>query len=136
MSRRSTARLRKKLRLGDMVTISLINLKKNGYAQKGFSIPKWLLFCEYILSNYPLGVYLYEANSTKSKYITLINLSTKFKIRFSDHAPNLKKEIEKDCDFFVGFTNFTKFSTRDALNAAINHFGLERSLRQELQLKT
>lgn len=40
-----------------------------------------------------------------------------YTVRFSDHAPNKKREKNGDCDFFVGVTNFKVTTTDDAIKA-------------------
>lgn len=86
-----------------------------------FKKPKWIEFCEVFL-NYPhLEIYLTEAKTTNSKYLQLEykrgNYIALFSVRFSDHAPNKKREKSGDCDFFVGVTNFKVTTTSDAILA-------------------
>lgn len=82
---------------------------------------KWIEFAEDLLHN-GYKVSLYEAKTTFSKYLTIEKGNKKFKVRFSNHRPNINKELENDCDFFVGVTNFEVHTTKDALNAVRNYF--------------
>lgn len=91
-----------------------------GYEEKA----KWILFCEQLLEE-EYTLYLYEAQQTYSKYITVYrddSMKT-FKVRFSNHKPLLWRELSKDCDFFVGVTNRTVTTTEQALEAVRRHFG-------------
>lgn len=69
---------------------------------------------------------LYEARQTKSKYCTVKRDVKSFKVRFSDHKPIYHREMQGDCDFFVGVTNTGSRNTHDAINATCNFFGVQR----------
>ena len=91
----------------------------SGYPKKA----KWIEFCETLLDEgYTLR--LYEARETVSKYITISKSGSPltFKVRFSNHRPIHSREVQKDCDFFVGVTNLTVTNTQQALIAVRNHF--------------
>lgn len=90
------------------VTLELLSSKTaNNYPKQ-----KWIMFCEYFLQKgYELT--LYEARRTVSKYITISNGIKSCKIRFSNHKPILEREINQDCDFFVGRTNLQVSTARD-----------------------
>lgn len=62
---------------------------------------------------------MYEVKKTVSKYITVHNSTTgrNFLVRFSNHAPNYKREKNGDCDFFVGRTHLGVTNTANALFA-------------------
>ncbi len=82
---------------------------------------KWIEFCEILLKQgYKLK--LYEAKYTYSKYIMIFKGNKSYKVRFSDHKPILQKELDNDCDFFVGVSNLGITTTKDALNAVAKHF--------------
>jgi len=82
---------------------------------------KWIIFAEELLkSGYKVS--LYEAKTTVSKHLTVEKGNKKFKVRFSNHRPNMRKELENDCDYFVGVTNFQVHTTEDALIAVNNYF--------------
>ena len=71
-------------------------------------------------------VELYEARQTKSKYCTVRHAGKQFKVRFSDHKPIYRREMQGDCDFFVGHTHTGIRTTHDAANAVCNFFGVQR----------
>jgi len=83
----------------------------------------WMKFSRALLSRgYSLS--LYEARQTVSKYITVHGINDDFyTVRFSDHRPNIKRELNRDCDFFVGVTNFSVTNWKQALSAVLKHFG-------------
>lgn len=81
---------------------------------------KWISFCEtLILQGFDL--YLYEARKTVSKYITIKQGKKRFKVRFSNHKPIYYKEVQRDCDFFVGVSNLGTTTTEDALQAVYKY---------------
>lgn len=82
---------------------------------------KWIEFCRAMLA-YNYVVSLYEARQTYSKYITVTSRGQSFKVRFSDHRPIYEKEMNGDCDFFVGVTNTGVRTTEDAIQATLEHF--------------
>jgi len=82
---------------------------------------KWVQYCEFF-HNMNYGVILYEAAHTKSKYVYVSDGSRVFKTRFSDHPPNKDKELNGDCNFFVGRSNFNTTHTQEAIMATLKHF--------------
>lgn len=82
----------------------------------GYEKQKWIIFCEILLEQ-GFKLSLYEARQTFSKYITIQRGDKTFKVRFSNHRPNPKREAAGDCDFFVGVNNKTTTTTADALIA-------------------
>lgn len=91
--------------------------------KRNFPKQKWIIFCEAMLDE-GYEVYLYEAKTTVSKYITVVGGSKSFKVRFSNHKPNKQKEIFKDCDFFVGMTHLGVSTYNHAINAV--HFHMNK----------
>lgn len=83
---------------------------------------KWISFCESLLEE-GYEVYLYEARKTFSKYITVKKGDKSFKVRFSNHKPIYHREVNKDCDFFVGVTNLGVTTTANALEAVREYMG-------------
>lgn len=85
---------------------------------------KWVLFSTWWLYR-GYEVRLYRAKRTVSKYVTVTDPArgVSFKVRFSDHKPILRRELDGDCDFFVGITNFDIHTTYDAVAAASEYFG-------------
>ena len=92
--------------------------RKHGYDQKA----KWIEFSEYLIDK-GYTLYLYEARQTFSKYITIRKHGySPFKVRFSNHKPIQYRELNGDCDFFVGVTNLSVTTTKDAIYAVEKHF--------------
>lgn len=89
---------------------------------KGYDVPKWISFCRTLMRR-GFQVALYEAQFTHSKYLTVWKNGKNYKVRFSDHPPIKEREVNGDCDFFVGHTNLGKTNTNDALRAVLIHFG-------------
>lgn len=90
-----------------------------------YGVSAWIRFSEHMMK---LGftVKLYEAPRTFSKYITVIGANDVFyKVRFSDHRPILHRELNGDCDFFVGVTNLTITNWTDAVRATIAYFNMQ-----------
>lgn len=94
----------------------------DGLLKKGFSKPKWMMFCETMLER-GFKVSLYEARQTVSKYVTVIDAEgRRFKVRFSNHKPIKAREVKGDCDFFVGITNLSVTRTENAIDATLAFF--------------
>ena len=108
-----------------ILTAGYLKGRVEGLAAKGWSKSKWIYFCEEVMR---LGftVELYEARQTKSKYCTVRRDGKAFKVRFSDHKPIYQREMNNDCDFFVGYTHTGIRNTHDAVNAVCNFFGVQR----------
>lgn len=76
---------------------------------KQFAPPKYLVFMEkmmdagWIVKLHKVGV---------SKYIFVEKGDNLFKIRFSNHKPLYNRELENDCDFYVGISH-TQVSTTE-----------------------
>lgn len=109
---------------GSKISLEDVEQIKGRYRDAGFSIPKYLQFVEAAL-NYQCRVYLYDAQTTVSKYVTLMRGKRKYKVRFSNHKPNLNKEKNGESDFFVGVTNLAVTTTDDAWRAALAFFNLK-----------
>lgn len=88
-------------------------------AKNGWGKAKWIEFCETMLEN-GLSMTLYEAKKSRSKYIKVNNGNKTFKVRFSNHKPIKHREVNGDCDFFVGQTNLGRTSTIDAVKATLD----------------
>lgn len=103
------------------VTPQFIEGKKQRATLFDYPVPKWIEFCERMLTN-GFEVSYYEAQTTVSKYVTIRKGSKSFLVRFSNHKPNRQREIAKDCDFFVGVTHLGVTRTEDAIRAVQEHF--------------
>lgn len=102
--------------------------------EKGYGKPKWIQFCEAMLAR-GLGVTLYEARKTVSKYVTVHTRGKPaFKVRFSNHRPNRIREDRGGCDFFVGVANNAVTTTEQAIAATLGHFGMQRVAPFETRL--
>ena len=86
-----------------------------------FGKQKWIIFCETMM-HYGFTLRLYEARKTYSKYVTVLDAGKEFKVRFSNHRPIYRREVNGDCDFFVGRTNLGVTTTGDAIEATLKHF--------------
>lgn len=78
---------------------------------KPFAPAKYLLFMEQMIKA-GWRVKLYKAGV--SKYIFIEKGTDLFKIRFSNHKPLYGREIENDCDFYVGVSH-TQVSTTEQI---------------------
>jgi len=113
---------RKSLR-GLEVSFDDLSKRAANYAMKGYSPAKWMQFCDEMLK-LKLRVFVYEAPSSYSKYVTVLNEhGRKFRVRFSNHPPSIHKENEGNCDFFVGINNLSTATTGMAVEAAKKFFG-------------
>lgn len=113
-----------KKQVNQKVTPELLEIRGAMWEQKTGKKQKWVMFCEYFLvRGYSLR--LYEAKKTVSKYITLHKPKSgkrRYKVRFSNHRPIRDREVEKDCDFFVGVTHLGVSTARDAAIAVRKFF--------------
>lgn len=89
-----------------------------------YGISQWIKFC-YIMLNEGFGVNLYEARETYSKYITVIDYrgNQSFKVRFSNHKPIKARELNNDCDYFVGVTHTGVRDIHGAIHELLQSFG-------------
>lgn len=88
---------------------------------KKYGKSKWIVFSETLL-NLGYDLTLYEAKETLSKYIYVSMDDKAFKVRFSDHKPSRKQELDNDSDFYVGISNFGVQTTNNALTAVEEYF--------------
>ncbi|NEZ65552.1 hypothetical protein D0962_22810 [Leptolyngbyaceae cyanobacterium CCMR0082] len=88
---------------------------------RGHSHSKWAVYCGAML-RLGLSVSVYKALTTKSKYIYVSNGRKEYKVRFSDHRPN--RQRSDDCDFIVGRSHLGSSSTRAAIEATKEYFGI------------
>lgn len=97
------------------------NFLKNRVSRQ-FGKQKWIEFCEVMLDK-GFTITLYEARQTVSKYITVNNGHGKtFKVRFSNHAPIKYRELNDDCDYFVGRTHTGTRTTQMAIARVLSYF--------------
>lgn len=74
--------------------------------------PKYFEFIKTMILN-GWTVKLYTAGV--SKYIFVIKGMHIYKIRFSNHKPIREKELENDCDFYVGITHLQASTTEQVI---------------------
>lgn len=105
-----------------ILTFEYINDRAEGLKTAGYDKSRWITFCEIMMKD-GFTLSLYEARETVSKYITVLKPGcAPFKVRFSNHRPILAKELNGDCDFFVGHTNLRITNTGQAVSACRQHF--------------
>lgn len=81
-----------------------------------YETPKYLLFIKKMLENgWQVKVYVARV----SKYIFIIKDNEVFKIRFSNHKPLYDKEVESDCDFYVGISHKQVITTEELIKRFI-----------------
>lgn len=96
-----------------------------------YGVSRWIQFCFFMLDRCYV-VSLYEARSTRSKYVTVHGINdTFYKVRFSNHKPNRTRELKKDCDFFVGVTHTGVRTWEDAIDACLEYFDAEPRIAPE-----
>ena len=103
------------------LTVTRTFLRARQLRAKGFPKAKWIEFCEICLDS-GFTVSLYEARKTYSKYVSVLKDGRSFKVRFSNHAPIKSREVNGDCDFFVGHTHLGVTNTEAAIKAVALHF--------------
>lgn len=108
---------------GQLVTREQLYRRARNTQKAGYKTPKWIEFCIDCM-DLGLTVRVYEAQSTRSKYVYLTDGDRTFKVRFSNHPPNETKQITADSDFYVGVSNKLVTTTADALAATRAFFGL------------
>jgi len=78
-----------------------INKMIENYPSK-FPTPKYLIFIKTMIEN---GWRVKLLKIKVSKYVFVLKNEKIFKIRFSNHKPIHYKELENDCDFYVGISH-------------------------------
>lgn len=109
-------KFKKNLHIAKKCNLKKINSAIKNYP-KQFPTPKYLLFIKQMLEN-GWQVKLYVANKV-SKYVFIIKGDDVFKIRFSNHKPIYGKELENDCDYYVGVSH-TQVSTTEQIIKILN----------------
>jgi hypothetical protein len=106
------------------VTHEFLKERAAHYKSLGFPRAKWMIFCDVMLRA-GFKVTLYEARQTFSKYVTVSDGRDQFKVRFSNHKPIKARELQGDCDFFVGVTHTGVRTTSDAIKEIEKVFGID-----------
>lgn len=97
-----------------LLTLEFLDQRERSFDK--YERPKWMYFARHFLEK-GWQVELYEARQTFSKYLTVIYNNRRYKVRFSNHKPILEREINGDCDYFVGRTNLRTTNTDSAIMA-------------------
>lgn len=106
---------------GTDVSKKFLEKKKAILANGGWPVSKWILFCEQLLAR-GYHVVVYEAKTTRSKYVYVVRGQRQFKVRFSNHRPSFDRQIQSDSDFYVGVSHGLVTTTDDALKAVEEFF--------------
>lgn len=106
---------RKNIHLARKCKLSDINILIDTYPKR-YPTPKYLLFIKQMLES-GWEVKLYK--SGVSKYVFTIKGNDIFKIRFSNHKPIYGRQLENDCDFYVGISHAQVYTTEQII-AKIN----------------
>lgn len=83
------------------------------YYPKQYPTPKYLIFIKQMLES---GWYVRIYKVRASKYVFVSKGNDIFKIRFSNHKPIYEKEIENDCDYYVGISHKQVSTTEEIIN--------------------
>lgn len=94
-------KFRKNFHKAKKYSLSKVKTAIKNYPDK-YLTPKYLIFVKTMVEHGWL-VKIYMARV--SKYIFVIKGEDIFKIRFSNHKPIYHKELEEDCDFYVGISH-------------------------------
>lgn len=100
---------------GVLVTEALLR-QRVGSGKLGVS--KWIQYCRFMLAA-GYTVHLYEARQTVSKYVTTSHGGAQYVVRFSNHKPNKRREMNHDCDMFVGVTHTGSRTMDDAIRVCL-----------------
>lgn len=102
---------------------------KNRYENSKYGCPKWVLLIERLIQHnkvrkWKFRIYIYDAKSTNSKYITVVRGEDTFTIRISNHSASSFNFRNRPCDFYVGKHDFSDkwYTYKDAYNATLSHF--------------
>lgn len=107
---------RKNFHIAKEIDLFRIDRKIDNYPGH-FSTPKYLTFMKKMLSE-GWRVKLYEVG--RSKYVFVFKDKLLFKIRFSNHKPIYQKEVESDCDFYVGISHKQVSTTEEIIKKIIH----------------
>lgn len=81
-----------------------------------YPTPRYMVFIKTLIKA-GWKIKLYEAKV--SKYVFCIKGGEIYKIRFSNHKPLLRKELEEDCDYYVGVSHKQVSTTEQILKEII-----------------
>jgi hypothetical protein len=99
-----------------------IEKMKVGARERGHRPSRWVAFSDIMLGlGYEVDVY--RVQGTRSRYVRVYVGKEYYKVRFSDHAPNLTRENYNDCDYYVGVSNHSVGRMMEAVRRAKEHLG-------------
>jgi len=93
--------------------LGVIARKVSYYAssQYQFGAPKYLRFnLRMLREGWRVRLYV-PKSSNISKYVFVYKGERIYKIRFSNHKPIIKRELDNDCDFYAGISNLKVMTT-------------------------
>lgn len=122
-------KFKKNLHIAKPCRLEKINKMIEHYP-KPYAPAKYLIFIKAMLEA-GWKVKIYVANKV-SKYVFIIKGDTIYKIRFSNHKPLYGKELENDCDFYVGISH-KQVTTTEELLKKLN--ALPQSIDDEVNRK-
>lgn len=105
-------KFKKNLHIAKRINMGWVIKQIKNYPAR-YETPKYLLFMKWAIENKYL-VKLYRCGV--SKYIFLIKDNDVIKIRFSNHKPIKWRELEEDCDYYVGISNLQTTTTDQIIN--------------------
>lgn len=98
---------------GSFVLLKDVENIEKWYGSMELPPPKYAVFMRKALeAGYSVKLRSYQ--ETRSKYVTVFSGSKRYKVRFSNHKPNKKLELEGACNYFVGVTNTGARTTDNA----------------------
>lgn len=108
-------KLKKNIHRAKNINLDKIQKMIRRYPAK-YPTPRYMAFIKQLIEA-GWQIKLYEARV--SKYVFCIKGDEVYKIRFSNHKPLLRKELEEDCDYYVGISHNQVSTTTEILNKLI-----------------
>lgn len=92
---------------------------------KEYPTPKYLLFIRwFLLHGFRVKVYVAQV----SKYVFVYRNGSIYKIRFSNHKPIYTKQMENDCDFYVGVSHLSTYTTDQIIAMITEKEGIKKKV--------
>lgn len=101
--------------MATLCRIEAVNDRIAKYPRR-FPIPKYLLFIKAMIDA-GWTVRIYRAGI--SRYIFVVKGDRIYKVRFSNHKPLYNREMEGDCDFYVGISHTQVSTTEEVIKQII-----------------
>jgi len=107
---------------GEAITLHDIGKRKARFEGMGYAPAQWMVFCEKML-RIGYKVTVKETHNAHSKYVRVYGAGdTFYQVRFSNHLPNKRRELDEDCGFFVGVAHTGVRNTAMAIKAVGDFF--------------